>query len=359
MAGGERAGIAAIANKIAEEIVPWLKWSTHPPFDQNFTCQQASLHKSKKPESDESKETEHNHPTDVVYSYKDPYTNKHIILNTDLKSYAKASIKQSTIRTALKSLAHTIDCARLSKEWKQRYSIPERNTDIRGMLFVYNHDGDWDNNFYDVFYGKKSKKKPTPTSDNDQDINIQNIDLQKNQQLHIIEPSTIKYIRTVIDDFQRLHTAGKFNIKNYQFHYPDLNLHKVSMLPNDRPATLELISAPFMIIEYQERTLYDEEGKIAEEIKPGYTVYYKEKIINWKEIFFLIDSLSNYQILNSNKKISIRAIGQDQEDVAKSHFRSAKQEYIHRWGKSETIDGIEFEIIPTVSDYFSKEDIGW
>lgn len=359
MAGGEREGIAVIANKIAEEIVPWLKWATHPPYDQNFSCQQASLHKSKKPSDEEDKVSEHNHPTDVVYSYKDPYTNKHTILNTDLKSYAKASIKQSAIRTALKSLAHTIDCARLSKEWKQRYSIPEKNTDIRGMLFVYNHDGGWDNSFYEIFYGKKSKKKSTQASDNEQDINIQNIDLQKNQQLHIIEPSTIKYLRTVIDDFQRLHSLGKFNTKNYQFHYPDLNLHKVSMLPDQRPATLELISAPFMIIEYQGRTLYDSEGRPVEEVEPGYKVYYKEKIKNWKEIFFLIDSLSNYQILNSNKKISIRAIGQDQEDVARSYFRSATEEYISRWGKAEIIKGIEFETIPTVSDYFSKEDIGW
>ncbi|WP_240115974.1 hypothetical protein [Pseudomonas aeruginosa] len=359
MAGGEREGIANIATKIAEEITPWLKWNTHPPYSQNFTCQQASLHKSKKQDDESEKVEDHNHPADAVYSYKDPYTNKQIILNTDLKSYAKGSIKQGTIRSALKSMAQTIDCARLSKEWRDRYSIPERDTDIRGMLFVYNHDGGWDSNFYEVFYGKKNKRRTGKSSENEQDINIQNIDLQKGQQIHIMEPGTIKYIRTIIDDFLKLRAKGEFNTKDYQFHYPDLNLHKVSMLPNERPATLELISAPFMIVEYQGRTLYGEDGQVAETIEPGHKVYYKEKIKDWKEMFFLIDSLSNYQILNNSKKISIRAIGQDQDDAARSFFRSAADEYVRRWGKSEIIKSIEFEVIPTVSDYFSKEDIGW
>ena len=99
---------------------------------------------------------------------------------------------------------------------------------------------------------------------------------------------------------------------------------------------------------------YQEEVK---RVDPGYKIYYKEKIESWKEIFFLLDSLSNYQMLNSNKKISVRAIAQDQGEMAQNHFRTAVQEYIKKWGKNEVLTGISFELIPTVSDTFSTQEI--
>lgn len=362
MAGGERAGIAAIAGKVAKEIIPWLKWKSHLSPDQNFECGSPQRHNPPKSEPG-SEQKAHNHPTDVVFSYIDPYTEKTIALNTDLKSYAAGSIKQFTIRKALKSLAHTIDCARYSDEWKTRYSLTQEKLEVRGMLFVYNHDGSWDNTFYDIFYGKKSIKKTKHSTgseyENENDINILNFDLQKNQQIHILEPSSIKYLRTVIDDLEKLNSRGEFNKDNYQFFYPDLNLHKAKNLPTSRPATLELISAPFMIIEYQEQHFYNDKQVKIKSIDAGYKVYYKARIEDWKDMFFLLDSLSNYQILNSNKKISIRAIASDQSNMAKNHFMTASQEYIKQWGKSETIENIEFELIHTVSDYFSKEELNW
>ncbi|HBO2455762.1 hypothetical protein [Pseudomonas aeruginosa] len=357
MAGGERAGIAAIAVKVANELLPWLKWNYHHPPDQNFNCLQVAKHKQSKAEPDDTSEQKHNHPTDVVYSYIDPYTEKTVAINTDLKSYAKNSITQSSIRKSLKSLAHTIDCARYSDEWKERYSLSEENIEIRGMLFVYNHDGGWDNNFYDVFYGKKNPRRSKNPPENENDINISNIDLQANQQIHILEPKTIKYIKTVFDDLEKLDSRSEFNRKSYQFFYPDLNLHKTNNSPINRPATLELISAPFMIIEYQGDVLYNGNQEVVKRVDPGYKIYYKEKIESWKEIFFLLDSLSNYQMLNSNKKISVRAIAQDQGEMAQNHFRTAVQEYIKKWGKNEVLTGINFELIPTVSDTFSTQEI--
>jgi len=92
MAGGERAGIAEIAVKVATELLPWLKWKYHSPPDQNFECVQVPKHKQSKNETDEVSEQNHNHPTDVVYSYIDPYTEKTIAINTDLKSYATGTI---------------------------------------------------------------------------------------------------------------------------------------------------------------------------------------------------------------------------------------------------------------------------
>lgn len=359
MAGGERAGIAAIATKVATEIVPWLKWTSHPPHDQNFDCVLPDKHNPPKEGDSRDKQKGHNHPTDTVYSYIDPYTEKTIVINTDLKSYATSSIKQHHIRKALKSLAQTIDCARFSDEWKTRYSVTQDDIEIRGMLFVYNHDGGWDSSFYEVFYGKKSAKKSGNQSENEHDINILNINLQENQQIHILEPTSIKYIKTIIDDLEKLDSRGSFNRNSYQFFYPDLNLHKAKNLPSERPATLELISAPFLIIEHQEEQLFNGNREVIKFKESGYKVYYKEKIKDWKDMYFLLDFLSNYQILNSGKKISIRAISQEQEETAQNSFRTASREYIKRWGKRETIERIEFELITTVSDYFSKQELGW
>ncbi|WP_445013436.1 hypothetical protein, partial [Pseudomonas syringae] len=158
--GNEDGANGLIVQRLPNEIIPWLKWKSHPPSDQNFECVLPQKHNPPKTEPD-SKQKAHNHPTDAVYSYIDPYTEKTIALNTDLKSYATGSIKQFAMRKALKSLAHSIDCARYSDEWKIRYSLTQEDLEIRGMLFVYNHDGGWDSTFYDVFYGKKTRKNPT------------------------------------------------------------------------------------------------------------------------------------------------------------------------------------------------------
>lgn len=51
------------------------------------------------------------------------------------------------MRNALVSLANSIDCAQGCKEWKERYSYKSGASEVRGMLFVYNHDGDFDQSF--------------------------------------------------------------------------------------------------------------------------------------------------------------------------------------------------------------------
>lgn len=357
MAGGERAGIAAIAVKVSKELLPWLKWRERPPADQNFACIKPENHRTAIEVKEEGKESTHNHPTDVVYSYIDPYTGKTVAINTDLKSYAKGSINQATIRKYLKSLAQSIDCARNSSEWLERYSFSEDDIEVRGLLFVYNHDGGWDKDFYEVFYGKKNPRSVKKDNPYEHDINISNIDLQEDQQLHILEPNTIKYLRTVFDDLEKLDSRGEFNRDQYHFFYPDLHLHKTNGFPADRPATLELITAPFMIIEYQERQMQNVTTQEIKTVPPGYKIYYKDKIESWKDIFYLLDSLSNYQMLNGDKRISVRAIAADQDELAPNYFRTAVQEYTKKWGKGQVLSGIEFDLVNTVTDTFSTQEI--
>jgi len=132
MSGGETAGIAELANKISKELFEWFKWERVPVLDQNFRCVKQEKHAPRK-------KTDHTHPVDVVFHYVDPYLGRRVLLNTDLKSYAKGSISASAIRSALRSLAQTIDCACVSEEWSGRYDLTNESLDVRGMLFVYNN----------------------------------------------------------------------------------------------------------------------------------------------------------------------------------------------------------------------------
>lgn len=260
MAGGEVSAIAEMANLVANDLVKWFRWTKFPLADQNFKCLKVEKHaapRRKKNSGDKpSIETDHdaplspaeneisnshNHPVDVVLSYVDPYTAKRVMLNTDLKSYKTASISKTMVRNALKSLGNTIECARSSPEWKAKYNFTE-DADIRGLLFVYNHDGDYDKNFYDIF--RSSPEKGIEKAQGK--IDISNLPISKGQLLHIIEPKTINYMLTIINDSASLHADGTFPETEYFFYYPELTLHKTKLPKEDRPATIDSYRRPIL-----------------------------------------------------------------------------------------------------------------
>ncbi len=111
----ENGPIEELAKIVSSKIFERFKWKISGPCDQDFFCIDEENHKP--PE----KKQAHTHPVDVVFSYKDPYLNKTILLNTDLKSYAKGSINTDMIEAALSSLSNTIACARYSQDWREKY----------------------------------------------------------------------------------------------------------------------------------------------------------------------------------------------------------------------------------------------
>ena len=138
----ETATVAEIAHKISKDIFSCFLWKFHPKIDDNFPCTNTN-HLG---DGGKAKST---HPGDVVFYYDDPYLGRKIFLHTDLKSYGAKSITSTKVRTALKSLCMTIDCARVSSEWRTKYSVDESESyDVRGLLFIYNHDNLYANSFY-------------------------------------------------------------------------------------------------------------------------------------------------------------------------------------------------------------------
>lgn len=337
---GETVNIGEIANRVSEDLFKWFKWSKVPLMDENFNCIKNDRHSPKK--------DNHTHPVDVVFHYFDPHLNKEIYLNTDLKSYAKGSITATSMRSALKSLAMTIDCARASSDWTGKYVLNKHPYEIRGMLFVYNHDGEYDKNFYNNFNS----------------LNLDNIPLQKNQLIHIIEPALINYIHTVVSDITKLHHEGTFPEQLYSFFYPDLYLHKAHGDNEQRAATIETLTAPYMIIHHELVTKYDEKEKIPKETYPkGYLIYYNRDGSTDYEFMYLFDALSRFQILNQNCKIRIRVANANPNSNIKSNYQRAITLYVKDWEfddyKRQQLENISFDLVDMSRPFYCPSEIGW
>jgi len=351
---GETGPIAEMAKHVSKNVFKWFKWELIPQYDQNFDCTKQEKHAP-------TKKQEHTHPVDVVFKYNDPYLDHSVLLNTDLKSYSKASITSPNIRSALKSLAQTIDCARVSEEWRERYDTTG-TAEIRGLLFVYNHDAEWDRDFSNLLL--PIKKKKDEEGEDARGLTANSLPLEAGQLIHIVEPRTIAYMTTIVADAQRLHTEGSFPSTNYYFFYPDLKLHKARGDKYGHPATIEMICGPFLILEHDQITKYDEVSKEPKvTFQAGFVVFYNRPGNSHLEFMYLFDVLSSYQILAGSNKLRIRVAHPSPNKNIRNNFMRAIDMYIHDWGfdeyKREYLTSIEFEIIEIQKSSFSKEELGW
>jgi hypothetical protein len=350
----ENGPIEEVAKVVSSKLFERFKWNQYGPYDQDFPCRKESEHKP------EGKKQKHTHPVDVVFSYKDPYLNKTIYLNTDLKSYAKSSINVAMVETALSSLADTIDCAQNSPHWQEKYHVSESNFEVRGMLFVYNHDNLSKKEFHDLFYPPKPKaNKRRPAS-----VKLDKIKLTKNKQIHIIEPRLIDYMMTLVADMNELVSESKFPIDDYGFYYPQLTYHKVTNTKQNLPATVELLASPFLIIKHGNVEVYSKSKKALEVVySEGFIVYYNRDGSNDLEFLYLLDTLSKFQILDGTNRIQIRVAHPKRDKSIKTNFRRAIEKYAHDWGyddeAKEYLNQIQFATVPLTKEFYCTEEISW
>lgn len=351
---GETSALAEIANKVSKDIFKWFKWERIGLKDQNFNCVKQDRHSPRKIQ-------QHTHPVDIVFKYDDPYLEHSVLLNTDLKSYGSNSISSANIRKALKSLAQTIDCARVSSEWRDRYDTTGE-AEIRGLLFVYNHDAEYDKSFTNYLEPPKKKSETPDTAENT--LIAESLPLEAGQLIHVLEPRTIAYLTTIISDVHRMHTEGSFPFKNYYFFYPELQLHRTRVNSYKRPATIELLSGPFFVVGHDEVIKYDEETQTNNKTyEDGYVIFYNRPGSSSYEFMYLFDVLSSYQILDGTKKLRIRVAHHAPNSSIRSNFKRAIEMYIVDWNfddyKKQILEDIDLEIIEIQKSSFSQEDIGW
>ncbi|MDV3440892.1 hypothetical protein R0G64_15800 [Pseudomonas otitidis] len=350
--GGEVANITDVAVKITKDIFKWFRWESVNTMDENFSCHKVDRHKpkskSRKPNkapkvNKDPEEIKHTHPVDVVFKYFDPYQNRDILLNTDLKSYAKSSIKAASVVDALESLARTIDCARSSMEWQRKYAIFPGDYEVRGMLFIYNHDGEFHRDFIDLM----------------KTIELQKLDIQRGQILHVLDAVRIRYLYSVVMDIKGLIAEREFPLEDYSFFYPDLILHKSHGDLDKSPATVELLCSPYMIIRHGPVAKEGGEGSVND----GYVIYYNQDGSTEHEFRYLLDSLSRFQILRGKCSIKIRVAHHSPDSNMKNNFQAAKNIYLAAWGMDEykkmELERIEFEAINITTPNYMPGHLAW
>jgi hypothetical protein len=340
---GETVNIGAIANKLSEDIFNYFGWQAHQKRDDNFACctethfVESTAKKSKSPKGKVEEKSKKTHPGDVVFFYQDPYLGKRIYLHTDLKSYAKNSISVQKVRSAIYSLAMSVECARKSEDWRGKYSVPKDvRFDVRGLLFVHNHDGLFKNGFDEIV--QKTKLSTIP--------------IGQSVYVHFLGPNDISRLFTIANDIVRLQHQRTLPEK-YSFYYPDLMLwHRHGDLLN-QPATIEALTAPYFIVIYE----------MGEKTPPGYLIYYNRAGDSVDEFVYFLDSLSRYQMLETGKLIRIRMVASSIADDYKSHFQSAKDKYAKAWGfdssRVQVLEDIEISPVTAVTTTLNAPDMGW
>jgi hypothetical protein len=326
----ETANTAAIAEEISRELFRHFRWKTHPKTNDNFPCEDKEhLGAGGKPKT--------THPGDVVFFYTDPYLGKPIYLHTDLKSYATDSITSTSLRGAFKSLCMTIDCAKCSASWREKYSVPDSEQhEVRGFLFLNNHDNGYEKSFYDAV----------------DKVSLGALPVAAGTQIHFFGPHDIQRIYSIANDMLRMIAQDELP-KDYTFYYPDLVMSRRQGDVWDQPATIEALTAPYLIIKFKAPTATS---------KPGYLIYYNAPASSVEELEYFIDSLSRYQLLESGERLVIKVGANAPEDI-KSIFHTAKKKYVKAWGfdpvREQILEAISIERLTAVTSTYNPGDMGW
>lgn len=328
----ETATISEIAVKLSNDIFRFFHWEIHEQRDTNFPCHNVNhLSAGKRPRPKST------HPADVVFSYDDPYRHKRTYLHTDLKSYGKDAIGPVKMRSAVESLAMAVECAKQSCDWREKYSVAnDVPHDIRGLLFVHNHDGKYTNKFLESI----------------EKTDLSTVNIAADTYIHLLGPEDINRLFTIANDIIRLLYENLIS-EDYYFYYPDLTLVKRSQDLNNQAATIEALTAPYLILKFNAFSKSD----------AGYVIYYNQKGDTAEEFLYFLDSLSRFQLLSDRETIRIRLVGKDIAENCINNFKTAKLRYAKAWGFSESrmqvLDNINIERVTAVASTYSAPTIGW
>lgn len=241
---GETVNTAEMAQKIADEVFAVFGWQQRGPLNENWAC--CKEHKAKGAEGDEATTKKNKvsdgdeagggakkvktHPSDVVFRYDDPYTDAATYLTTDLKSYGDSSITKVTVGKALRSLCATVDCANVG-EFQDRYVSGDTRWHAHGLLFIYNHAGDY---APDEF--AKLVRDATPA----------NIRAPKDGRVFVLGPGEIAHLHAVARDLMVYRGKVQKPIA-YRWFTPDLIIRKSRSPTFGEAAPIEVLLGPWQI----------------------------------------------------------------------------------------------------------------
>ncbi|MDC7708298.1 hypothetical protein [Vogesella indigofera] len=320
----ETINIAKMAEKISKGIFNEFFWGRMEHTNINWPCEKTEKHEVK------------THPSDVVFWYDEPYSQSRAYINCDLKSYAKNSINAVNIREAIESLAKTINCAEVSQDFNDKYIHPDVSPNIQGMLFVYNHDNGYDKDFSKIL----------------DKVKCEDLDLPKGSKIIVFGPEDILWLNNVHHEIIHLRGgAGILPERDYcKFFYPPLIGRKNIQPEHAKAATLEMLTAPWIILSYTNPNNVNNKGYIVFMRKQGHTV---------DEFLYLIEYLVHHHVIRSEVKVTIRIL--EPHLNASANFSKAKDQYITDYEGGEEfkkiLDSIDFGKIEHVRTNFCEMEL--
>ncbi len=320
----ETANIATIAERLSKEMFSSFRWKRVGSLNTNWKCAKDS-HKLK------------THPSDAVWWYDEPYSAVRTFVNTDLKSYAKGSITSDTIHKAIRSLSLAVDCAEVAPEWQELYSPDEVAWQVVGLLFVYNHDGQYDTEFGSIL------SRLTPSE----------LRLPNQRRVVVLGPKDICELDTIYNDICRESQqvpAMRSDSAGLSLFYPDTR--RVRLHRNrgwQQPIAIDTLTSP--IIVYKVKT---------DVAVPDYDhlyVYYRRPGDTRDEFLYLIDYLFAFQQVRTANAIHVRLVGLTNVK-AEVNFQNALEHYRRLYEPGDDLDKITCHRVTRTVTAFSELAIG-
>lgn len=328
----ETANIAAIAEKLSGELFAEFFWKHTGPMNENWACEKSEHHKVK------------THPSDLVFYYDEPYARQRTYVNCDLKSYATSSITTTALRGAVESIAKQVACAEISDEWRAKYIHNGVTPAVSGLLFVYNHDGEYDKDFQQHLKGVQQAAK---------------LDLPRGSKLVVLGPEDIFWLDNVryeICQMRGRRTGGLPlpDPEHCKYFYPQLVRRKNLQLDHAKAATLEMLTSKLIVLEYTRPNAPDHKGVV---------LFYRGKGAAAEEFTYLLDYLRHFQLLQEDIDIEMKLL--DASPLAAAMFQKAIQSYVEGLSSgdaksplAERVAAIGYKRITQVLTRFSDLELG-
>ena len=298
----ETKNIDEIAGIISSRIFYELKWGISKKTDLNWGCCMRSHLSEKQLKSDDPSKT---HPTDVVFSYTDPYTNVVQYIQTDLKSYAKKTIESKHskgILETVESLGQQVECADRSSEWQKMYLNDKTSKfNVHGMLFIYNHDNEYDADLLERIPNVEKEK----------------FNLPEKSMMAIFTPKLIRFLLDItVNIEERRNITDRPNqeqqllwqkIPDYDkctFFYPDKH-NKFTVKGKNLPASLEMITSGMLFYSYEHNYIREDTEEAERITHKILNIYWQEEVDSEEYFTFILEYIFNYQLLHQFNRIFI------------------------------------------------------
>ncbi|MBB4587945.1 hypothetical protein GGE50_003849 [Rhizobium leguminosarum] len=320
---------AQMAEDLSSKVFAEFLWQKIGPTNENWPCEQPDHHGTK------------THPTDVVFFYDEPYSPVRRYIQCDLKSYSSASIKRTAVKEAILSLADQVSCADVSPTWQGSYTHASSTFEISGLLFVYNHDREFDKSFDSLI----------------SDIRPEDIKLPRRSRLYVLGPEEINWLQRVARELQQMRGDEDENRRlppreRCAFHYPQLVRNTAIRSERARAATMEMLKSQWIVLEH-----FDEE-----EVRQGFVIFHRRKT-TVEGLMYLIDYLRRHELIVGKTRFDIKVQPDDKE--ASANLQKAVHEYVssipgenHDTEFAKRLARIKISHVPEILTSYSTTEMG-